>query len=145
MIAEALARPRSKPLVIDYRDLECGVEGDARLGTLDYEEFIAGGRPRLRLVDARRRMECDLAQLHQRHDRQPQGRRLYTRGAALMCYANTIATSMGQHPVYLWTLPMFHCNGWCFPWTLSLVWPAPMSACARCGRSRYTTPSPITR
>src|SRR5262249_15964817 len=43
------------------------------------------------------------------------------RGAALMCYANTHATGMGRHPVYLWTLPMFHCNGWCFPWTLSLV------------------------
>jgi fatty-acyl-CoA synthase len=38
-----------------------------------------------------------------------------------MCYANTLATGMGRHPVYLWTLPMFHCNGWCFPWTLSLV------------------------
>jgi fatty-acyl-CoA synthase len=38
-----------------------------------------------------------------------------------MCYANTVATGMGQHPVYLWTLPMFHCNGWCFPWSISLV------------------------
>jgi len=38
-----------------------------------------------------------------------------------MCYANMVAAGMGKHPVYLWTLPMFHCNGWCFPWTLSLV------------------------
>jgi fatty-acyl-CoA synthase len=38
-----------------------------------------------------------------------------------MCYANVIQASLGRHPVYLWTLPMFHCNGWCFPWTLSVV------------------------
>ena len=38
-----------------------------------------------------------------------------------MCYSNAIATGMGQHPVYLWTLPMFHCNGWCFPWSISLL------------------------
>jgi fatty-acyl-CoA synthase len=38
-----------------------------------------------------------------------------------MCYANIIATGMVAHPVYLWTLPMFHCNGWCFPWTLAVV------------------------
>jgi fatty-acyl-CoA synthase len=43
------------------------------------------------------------------------------RGAALMCYANVLAANLGRHPVYLWTLPMFHCNGWCFPWTLSAV------------------------
>ena len=43
------------------------------------------------------------------------------RGAALMCYANVLAANMAKHPVYLWTLPMFHCNGWCFPWTLSAV------------------------
>ncbi|MGL5115032.1 MAG: acyl-CoA synthetase [Beijerinckiaceae bacterium] len=41
------------------------------------------------------------------------------RGAALMCFANTLASSLRPHAVYLWTLPMFHCNGWCFPWTLS--------------------------
>ena len=50
----------------------------------------------------------------------PKGVVYHHRGAALMCYANTIATGMGQHPVYLWTLPMFHCNGWCFPWSISL-------------------------
>jgi fatty-acyl-CoA synthase len=43
------------------------------------------------------------------------------RSAYLMCFANSLATDIGRHPVYLWTLPMFHCNGWCFPWTLSAV------------------------
>ena len=51
----------------------------------------------------------------------PKGVVYHHRGAALMCYANMLAAGMGKHPVYLWTLPMFHCNGWCFPWTLSVV------------------------
>ena len=51
----------------------------------------------------------------------PKGVVYHHRGAALMCYANIIATGMVAHPVYLWTLPMFHCNGWCFPWTLAVV------------------------
>src|ERR1700749_3657130 len=38
-----------------------------------------------------------------------------------MGYGNTIAANLPRHPVFLWTLPMFHCNGWCFPWTLSVV------------------------
>ena len=51
----------------------------------------------------------------------PKGVVYHHRGAALMCYSNALATGMGQHPVYLWTLPMFHCNGWCFPWSISLA------------------------
>ena len=50
----------------------------------------------------------------------PKGVVYHHRGAALMAYANTIHAGMGKHCVYLWTLPMFHCNGWCFPWTLAL-------------------------
>jgi fatty-acyl-CoA synthase len=45
------------------------------------------------------------------------------RGAYLNAVANVIAWSLPHHPVYLWTLPMFHCNGWCFPWTMALQWP----------------------
>ena len=51
----------------------------------------------------------------------PKGVVYHHRGAALMGYANVIASGMGRHPVYLWTLPMFHCNGWCFPWTITLL------------------------
>src|SRR5678809_575179 len=51
----------------------------------------------------------------------PKGVVYHHRGAALMGYGNVLAANMPRHPVYLWTLPMFHCNGWCFPWTLSVV------------------------
>ena len=64
----------------------------------------------------------------------PKGVVYHHRGAALMCYANIIATGMAQHPVYLWTLPMFHCNGWCFPWSLSVV--AGTHVCLRSVRAK---------
>ena len=51
----------------------------------------------------------------------PKGVVYHHRGAALLALGNVITGGLGQHPVYLWTLPMFHCNGWCFPWTLSIV------------------------
>ncbi len=72
----------------------------------------------------------------------PKGVVYHHRGATLMAYANTIHAAMRQHSVYLWTLPMFHCNGWCFPWTLAVTGLARMSACAGCAPSRCTTPSP---
>ena len=66
----------------------------------------------------------------------PKGVVYHHRGAYLLAVGNVITCGMGKHPVYLWTLPMFHCNGWCFPWTLSSS-PARMSACAR------SAPAPI--
>ena len=52
------------------------------------------------------------------------------RGAYLNAVSNIVTWAMPHFPVYLWTLPMFHCNGWCFPWTLALPSPAPACACA---------------
>jgi fatty-acyl-CoA synthase len=119
LIGEALKLAKVKPLLIDYRDFECGVEG-TRLG-IDYEELLASGDP-----DFAWRMppdEWDAISLNYTSGTtgNPKGVVYHHRGAALMCYANTIATGMVAHPVYLWTLPMFHCNGWCFPWTLAVV------------------------
>ena len=111
-----------KPLVIDYDDPDYAGDRASASATLDYEDFLAERRSRLRLVDAGRRMGRDLAQLHLRHHRQPEGRRLPpSRRRICSRLGNTVTCGMGKHPVYLWTLPMFHCNGWCFPWTLSVV------------------------
>ena len=51
----------------------------------------------------------------------PKGVVYHHRGAYLLAVGNIVTCGMGKHPVYLWTLPMFHCNGWCFPWSLSVV------------------------
>ena len=51
----------------------------------------------------------------------PKGVVYHHRGAALLAYGNVMTWDMEPHPVYLWTLPMFHCNGWCFPWTVTAL------------------------
>ena len=120
VLKQALKQAKVKPLLIDYRDLECGVEGE-RLGNLDYEDFIADGDPDYRWSMPEDEWNAISLNYTSGTTGNPKGVVYHHRGAALMCYSNTLATGMGQHPIYLWTLPMFHCNGWCFPWAISLV------------------------
>jgi 3-(methylthio)propionyl---CoA ligase len=120
VLKEALNQTKVKPLLVDYRDLECGVEGE-RMGKLDYEAFIAGGDPEFAWDMPSDEWNAISLNYTSGTTGNPKGVVYHHRGAALMCYANMAATGMGQHPVYLWTLPMFHCNGWCFPWSISLL------------------------
>jgi len=117
---EALALCKAKPLVIDYDDLEYSGAGE-RLGEIEYEEFIASGDPDY--VWAMPDDEWDAICLNYTSGTtgDPKGVVYHHRGAHLLAMGNVITCAMRQHPVYLWTLPMFHCNGWCFPWTVSIV------------------------
>jgi len=133
MVKEALKQTRVQPLVVNYQDLECGIEG-TRLGKLDYEELLAGGDPGYPWKMPSNEWDAISLNYTSGTTGNPKGVVYHHRGAALMCYANTIATSMGPHPVYLWTLPMFHCNGWCFPWSLSVV--AGTHVCLRSVRAK---------
>ncbi|TIS77491.1 MAG: acyl-CoA synthetase [Mesorhizobium sp.] len=124
VVSEALAVAKVKPLVIDYDDPEYAADAlypkGERIGTLDYENFVAGGDEDFAwsMPDD----EWDAISLNYTSGTtgNPKGVVYHHRGAALMAYANTIHAGMGKHAVYLWTLPMFHCNGWCFPWTLAV-------------------------
>lgn len=120
VVKEALAQAKVKPIIIDYQDPEFPQDGE-RLSYAEYEEFIAAGDPNFawKIPDD----EWDAISLNYTSGTtgNPKGVVYHHRGAGLMCYANTVATGMGRHPVYLWTLPMFHCNGWCFPWSLATV------------------------
>ncbi len=120
VIKSALAQAKVTPLVIDCDDKEFP-QGGERLGAIEYDEFLAGGDPDF--AWRRPADEWDAIALNYTSGTtgNPKGVVYHHRGAALMCYGNVVAAGMGKHPVYLWTLPMFHCNGWCFPWTLSVV------------------------
>ena len=133
IVKEALAETEVEPTIINYRDLECGVEG-MRLSDLDYEEVLASGDPDYDWKMPSNEWNAISLNYTSGTTGNPKGVVYHHRGAALMCYANTIATSMGPHPVYLWTLPMFHCNGWCFPWSLSMV--AGTHVCLRSVRAK---------
>ena len=125
VVAEALAMTKVKPLVIDYDDPEYAADAPypkgPRIGTVDYEDFVAEGDEGFAwsMPDD----EWDAISLNYTSGTtgNPKGVVYHHRGAALMAYANTIHASMAKHCVYLWTLPMFHCNGWCFPWTLAVT------------------------
>jgi fatty-acyl-CoA synthase len=133
VMREALSLAKAEPLIIDYEDTELGVPG-TRLGDLDYETFIAEGDPHYAWAMPSDEWNAISLNYTSGTTGNPKGVVYHHRGAAMMCYGNTIATGMGQHPVYLWTLPMFHCNGWCFPWSLSVV--AGTHVCLRTVRAK---------
>jgi fatty-acyl-CoA synthase len=120
LVKAALARAKVKPLVIDYDDAEFAGPGE-RLGTLEYEDFLTRGDP-----DFAWRMpaeEWDAITLNYTSGTtgDPKGVVYHHRGAYLLAVGNVVTCGIPKHPVYLWTLPMFHCNGWCFPWSMSVV------------------------
>jgi fatty-acyl-CoA synthase len=117
---EALGLAKVRPIVIDFDDKEFPQAGE-RMSEIDYEAFVSGGDPSFEWVMPADEWDAIALNYTSGTTGNPKGVVYHHRGAALMCYANTLETRMGMHPVYLWTLPMFHCNGWCFPWSLSVV------------------------
>lgn len=133
VLRAALKQAKVRPVLVDYRDLECGIEGE-RMGSLDYEDFIAGGDAEFRWAMPADEWDAISLNYTSGTTGNPKGVVYHHRGAAMMCYSNALATGMGQHPIYLWTLPMFHCNGWCFPWSISLL--AGTQVCLRAVRAK---------
>lgn len=119
-IAPALSAAKVKPLVIDYDDPEFDGPGE-RLGAMDYEDFLATGDPDFAWEPPRDEWDAIALNYTSGTTGDPKGVVYHHRGAYLLATGNIVTCGMGRHPVYLWTLPMFHCNGWCFPWSISVV------------------------
>ncbi len=106
-----------KPLVIDSLDPDY-TEGE-QLGEIDYEAFIAKGSPNFEWKLPENEWDAIALNYTSGTTGNPKGVVYHHRGAYLNAASNIISWGMPQHSVYLWTLPMFHCNGWCFPWTMA--------------------------
>ena len=117
---EALALCKAKPLVIDYDDPEYSGNGE-RLGEIEYEEFVAQGDPDFQWLMPDDEWDAITLNYTSGTTGDPKGVVYHHRGAHLLAVGNVVTCSMAKHPVYLWTLPMFHCNGWCFPWSISVA------------------------
>ncbi len=111
---------RPHPVVIDYVDPEYPVDGE-RLGSIDYESFVASGEAEFEWLWPADEWEAISLNYTSGTTGNPKGVVYHHRGAYLLGQGNILVSSMPKHPVYLWTLPMFHCNGWCFPWSISVV------------------------
>jgi len=118
-ISRALALLDDKPLVIDIADPE-GPGGEP-LGALDYEALIAAGEPDFAGLSPDDEWDAIALNYTSGTTGNPKGVVYAHRGTYLNALGNILVWGMRTHPVYLWTLPMFHCNGWCFPWSVTAL------------------------
>ena len=123
-IAAALENTQVTPLLIDYADPALAAENrqtGERLGTEDYEALVSSGDAEFAWLMPNNEWDAISVNYTSGTTGDPKGVVYHHRGACLLAQGNAITASIPKHAVYLWTLPMFHCNGWCFPWTLSAV------------------------
>lgn len=127
-IKQALAKTKARPIVVDIADALAETAGD-RLGEMDYEALLEVGDEDFDWQLPADEWQAICLNYTSGTTGNPKGVVYHHRGAYLNALGNVLAWSMPRHPVYLWTLPMFHCNGWCFPWTLAAM--AGTSVCSR--------------
>ena len=118
-IRRALEKTKNPPVVIDIDDP--AYEGGDLLGETDYESLLGEGSPDHPWTPPGDEWQAISLNYTSGTTGDPKGVVYHHRGAYLSALSNTITARLGAAPVYLWTLPMFHCNGWCFPWTLSVT------------------------
>ncbi len=128
VIAEALTLMTGpKPFVIDVDD--AAFAGGKRIGELEYEDALSQGDENFTAQLPQDEWDAIALSYTSGTTGNPKGVVTHHRGAYLNAVSNILAADLGPHPVYLWTLPMFHCNGWCFPWTIAAA--AGINVCLR--------------
>ena len=115
----ALGMLSEKPIVIDVAD--AAFDGGDRIGIMEYEEFVASGDPKFSWDLPQDEWQAIALGYTSGTTGNPKGVVTHHRGALLNAVSNILSWNMRAFPIYLWTLPMFHCNGWCFPWTIAAL------------------------
>ncbi len=120
-IAQAAVQRLGRPIEVIDVDDPVYAGGGERVGTLDYETFIAEGSAEFAWQPPADEWDAVALNYTSGTTGNPKGVVYHHRGAYLNAVSNILVWAMPHHPVYLWTLPMFHCNGWCFPWTVAAM------------------------
>jgi fatty-acyl-CoA synthase len=122
IVKEALDLCQVKPQLIEFVDSECQYDtAPVNLGADDYENFLKKGDSNYQWLMPEDEWDAISVGYTSGTTGDPKGVVSHHRGAYLLAQGNAMVASMPKHSVYLWTLPMFHCNGWCFPWTMSAI------------------------
>ena len=119
VLRAALVQCTNKPTIIEVNDSEAPSE--ETLGGQDYEALLGEGSEEFAWPLPRDEWDAIALNYTSGTTGKPKGVVYHHRGAQLLAIGNVLSAGMGRHPVYLWTLPMFHCNGWCFPWTITAM------------------------
>ena len=127
VVSKALDLLEERPLVIDIDDPS--FEGGELLGEMTYEAFLADADPEFAWQGPSNEWNAISLNYTSGTTGDPKGVVYHHRGAYLNAVSNVLSWGMPNRAVYLWTLPMFHCNGWCFPWTVAAV--AGVNVCLR--------------
>ena len=120
VVGPALKKLKKKPLVIDVDDPLYTGPGE-RLGKVEYEQFLKQGKTDFSWSLPQSESDPIALNYTSGTTGRPKGVVYHHRGTFLESAGNIMAWAMPAHPVYLWTLPMFHCNGWCFPWSVTAM------------------------
>ena len=124
VVNEILSLIKSNPILIQYNDNQCNYTDDdthSDKEIIDYENFIETGDNDYQWLMPEDEWDAISVGYTSGTTGNPKGVVSHHRGAYLLAQGNALVASMNKHSVYLWTLPMFHCNGWCFPWTMSAI------------------------
>lgn len=119
-VEKALTKVQHRPIIINVDDPEYTGTGE-RIGQIEYEAFLASGDPDYAWQPPEDEWQAISLNYTSGTTGDPKGVVYHYRGAYLNALNNVVVWGMQRHAVYLWTLPMFHCNGWCFPWTVAVV------------------------
>ena len=117
---EALKQTKNKPKIIEYDDIEY-IGKREKFKSINYDDFLNEGDETFEWLMPEDEWDAISINYTSGTTGDPKGVVTHHRGAYLLAQGNALTMSMPKHSVYLWTLPMFHCNGWCFPWTMSAI------------------------
>lgn len=128
LMIEVLKMTKVKPTLIEYNDAVSGIS-KVSAETMDYDAFVSQGDPDFDWLMPLDEWDAISINYTSGTTGDPKGVVYHHRGAYLLAQGNALTASMKKHSSYLWTLPMFHCNGWCFPWTMPAI--AGIQVCLR--------------